>query len=322
MKLISVIIPVYNVSDYLECCIHSVTSQTYTNLEIILVDDGSTDTCGTICDRYQQRDKRIHVYHTQNSGLSRARNFGFLHATGEFVCFIDSDDYIADNYIELMYNNLTNTNSDICMCGYARVNDNNYFNTSHSLKNRLWSLTSSDMLSDWHGSLSAYETVAWNKLYRKELLDKFAPELFPVGKLHEDIYTSHCFVAKANQIVITNASLYAYRKRSGSITRSGFNYDKLLSDRTAQLARYSFFHNQAYDTACLNLIIGMLKHDIYYYFKCLGKENKRYRYELIKNLKADFLVFKALPGYTLQKPLHLSLYLAYQLICHRRNTKK
>ncbi len=116
--LISIIVPVYKVEMYIKKCINSIINQTYKNIEIILVDDGSPDNCGKICDDYSKTDKRIIVVHKDNGGLSDARNRGLIAASGQFITFVDSDDYIELNYIETHYNNLINNNADISIAGH------------------------------------------------------------------------------------------------------------------------------------------------------------------------------------------------------------
>ena len=121
--LISVIIPVYNVEKYLKRCMDSVLKQTYSNIEIIIVDDGSTDTSGSLCDEYWKKDSRITVFHKENGGLSSARNFGLERVSGNYVCFIDSDDFIHENYISFMYDKIIKNDADICYCKSTKFTD-------------------------------------------------------------------------------------------------------------------------------------------------------------------------------------------------------
>ena len=126
MDLISVVIPVYNVEKYLQRCVTSVTEQSYSNLEIILVDDGSVDNSGAICDDFAKKDKRIRVIHKENEGLGLTRNVGIKAATGNYICFIDSDDYIAREYIETIYSDLKKSSADVCYCGHTKDISGNY----------------------------------------------------------------------------------------------------------------------------------------------------------------------------------------------------
>ena len=123
--IVSIIVPVYKVENEIDRCIQSILNQTYTSIEIILVDDGSPDKCPQICDKYAKQDKRIKVIHKENGGLSDARNVGLDMAKGEYIAFIDSDDWVEDSFIEQLLTNLISTNSDISICGYTLVNENN-----------------------------------------------------------------------------------------------------------------------------------------------------------------------------------------------------
>ena len=124
-QLISIIVPIYNVEKYLKQCIESIISQTYRNIEIILVDDGSPDNCGKICDEYSQKDKRIIVLHKENGGLSDARNKGIDIAKGDYLTFVDSDDFVNIDYIEKLYNSIKFNNTKLAQCGISKVDENN-----------------------------------------------------------------------------------------------------------------------------------------------------------------------------------------------------
>lgn len=209
-ELISVIVPVYNVEKYLSKCIESLQNQTYKNLEIILVDDGATDDSGKICDEYAKKDNRIKVIHKKNGGLSDARNVGINSANGNYIQFIDSDDYIDLDMIELLYNNVKKYNADISMC-------------SHYI------LTEEECTAEGTNELSVYSRVevlkeilldekvrsyAWNKLFAKKLFDEIR---FPKGKVFEDILTIPKLFEKAEKVVLDDVSKYYYRQRKGSI---------------------------------------------------------------------------------------------------------
>ena len=123
-SLISIVVPIYNVEDYLNECIYSLINQTYKNIEIILVDDGSTDNSGNIADGLSKIDSRINVYHKNNGGLSDARNFGIEHSKGKYICFVDSDDYVKEDYVESMYTNLVQNKTKISCCGFCHLYEN------------------------------------------------------------------------------------------------------------------------------------------------------------------------------------------------------
>lgn len=214
---ISVIIPVYNVEEYLERCVDSVLAQTFTDIEVILVDDGSTDNSGKICDEYAEKDPRISVIHKENGGLSDARNSGIEAANGKYIGFVDSDDYIDTDMYEFLYGIAQKENADVAMCelyhcyagkeifrhpsDYYKVTDN--IGAIHCvLESRITSVT----------------TV--NKLYLRELFNNLR---FRKGKTAEDAFIMVDLLSKAKTVVITNAQKYYYFHRAGSITTKPFN---------------------------------------------------------------------------------------------------
>ncbi len=210
-SLISVIVPIYNVEKYLDRCIKSIVNQTYQNLEIILVDDGSTDNSGKICDEYVKKDDRIKVIHKENGGLSDARNVGIENATGRLIGFVDSDDYIDKDMFELLNTDLTKYDADIAICNVKKENENaelleecgleeiRVFNKKEALK-----LLIKDLIKSY----------AWNKLYKIEL---FAKVRFPVGKTMEDVATTYKIFEKAEKIVFEGNTYYHYINRNESI---------------------------------------------------------------------------------------------------------
>ena len=260
MDLISVIVPIYNVESYLGECVDSICSQTYRNLEIILVDDGSTDDCPEICDRYALKDSRIKVIHQSNRGLSGARNAGYKASNGKYIAFIDSDDKISKTFIESLYALIIKNDAQIAACAYTHNSD------VHAVKKRLLDcvLTSEKMLRAWHGKYKAIETVVWNKLYSRRIFESFEDcNIFPEGKSHEDIYTSHLFVNHAKKIAITAQELYYYRRRDGSISR--MNSKKAAEeDLEAQRVRLDFFKQNKLYAAYLRLYMGHLLYKVKY----------------------------------------------------------
>jgi len=223
--LVSVIIPIYKVEPYLRRCVNSVINQSYTNLEIILVDDGSPDKCSAICDEYAQNDRRIKVIHKQNGGLSSARNVGLHICKGLFITFVDSDDWIETNYIEVLYNLQGKYNADIVVGENQIRKDTANVLTKQELQD------SSETILDQncalkHLFLSNNHTyvVSWGKLYKKELLTGFQ---FPIGKYHEDEFTTFQLFYKAKRICYTNKILYNYFQRPGNITSTDHPNDLL-----------------------------------------------------------------------------------------------
>ena len=212
--LISIIIPVYKVEKYLEKCIQSVINQTYENLQIILVDDGSPDNCGKICDEYAQKDHRIEVIHKSNGGLSDARNKGLEIAKGEYIGFIDSDDYIESDMYEVLYNLLKQYNAYVSICNFYTVSQGKIAikNAENGIKeyNRIEILK--EVLLD-----NNIQSYAWNKLYKKELFDEIK---YPVGKKYEDIGTTFYLLEKCNKVVVTGKPEYYYINRQDSIVNN------------------------------------------------------------------------------------------------------
>ena len=212
--LISIIIPVYKVEKYLEKCIQSVINQTYENLQIILVDDGSPDNCGKICDEYAKKDHRIEVIHKSNGGLSDARNKGLEIAKGEYIGFVDSDDYIESDMYEVLYNLLKQYNVDVSICNFYTVSQGKIAikNADNGIKeyNRIEILK--EILLD-----NNIQSYAWNKLYKKELFNEIK---YPVGKKYEDIGTTFYLLEKCNKVVITGKPEYYYINRQDSIVNN------------------------------------------------------------------------------------------------------
>lgn len=221
--LVSVVIPVYNVEPYLHECVASVLEQTYTNIEIILVDDGSTDSSGTLCDEFALSDSRICVFHKKNGGLSDARNYGILRSHGSLISFIDSDDYVSPDYIMHLYQALVRGKTDIAatsICIFREgelpkehkrdTADFHVYDACEALE---------DMLYMRH-----LEPNAFLKIYKRELFDTIQ---YPVGKLYEDIATTTKLIDKAGRIAYLDEKDYYYRIRPNSIQTASFNPKKL-----------------------------------------------------------------------------------------------
>mgnify|MGYP001852550308 CR=1 FL=1 len=211
-ELITIIIPIYQVQKYIEKCLNSVLEQTYKNIEIILVDDGSTDKCPEICEEYARKDNRIKVIHKKNGGLSDARNAGMKIATGKYIGFVDSDDYIEKDMYEILYNNLIKTNSDISICNLKNVKENETIEKLENNNENIIEYSKQEALKLLiENKIRSY---AWNKLYKKEILDNIQ---FPVGRKMEDLAVMHKIFEKANKIVYTNKVEYYYLQREDSI---------------------------------------------------------------------------------------------------------
>ena len=216
--LVTVIVPVFKVEPYIRRCIESITAQTYTNLEIILVDDGSPDSCGSICEAYAETDPRITVIHKRNGGLSDARNAGLACMRGAYVAFVDSDDYAAPEYIERLYAALKENDADISICGEAFVGENpdgSTFPMKRPLRDVDGSInmTSEEALSCMLRQ-DIFDASAWAKLYRS---DFFNDVRFPVGYAYEDIGTTYRLLLKSRNVTYISDHLYFYLQRNGSI---------------------------------------------------------------------------------------------------------
>ena len=261
--LISIIVPAYNVKKYICRCLNSIISQTYKNLEIIVVDDGSIDESGKICDEFARKDKRIKVIHKENGGLSDARNIGIDESSGEYLAFVDSDDYIRNDYIEVLLDAITKKDADIAICNYIKIPENKKYVKIRNKTEKLICYNSNQMLRNWHGKYKHIETVAWNKLYRAFLF-KEKEIKYPVGYYNEDVQTTHLLVKNSKKIVITNQILYYYVQRKdsimGTITRKKVD-DALVS----QNIRLCFFENNQYEDAYNRLLIKFLKYCILMY---------------------------------------------------------
>ena len=213
MKKISVIIPIYNVEKYLKRCIESIIKQTYSNLEIILVDDGSPDGCAKICDEYKNKDERIVVIHKKNGGLSDARNAGLKVATGEIISYIDSDDYVDLDMYEKMTKAMEEKNADIVVCGTNIDYEDGH--TKEKCEKEEKSFNREEALIELN-SFKSFDMAVWNKLYKREVVDKIE---FPVGKKSEDYFVMYQYFARAKKVVIINQAKYHYFQRSNSISR-------------------------------------------------------------------------------------------------------
>lgn len=216
--LISVIIPVYKVEKYIKKCVESVLNQTYENYEIILVDDGSPDNCPNICDEYAKLNKKIKTYHKQNGGLSDARNYGIERSVGEYITFIDSDDFVQNTYLEVLYTNIKKNDCEVSACSHFVLYNNSKINLNKIVEKKYDKNTAmKDLLYGY------IDTSSWAKLYKREIFNDIK---FPVGKIFEDTATTYKIFDKCKNIYVTTEQLYNYVIRENSITTSKFNKKK------------------------------------------------------------------------------------------------
>ena len=211
---ISVVIPVYKVEEYLDECLESVVNQTYKNLEIILVDDGSPDNCPKICDEWAKKDNRIKVIHKKNGGISDARNAGIKEATGNYISFVDSDDYIEKNLYEIAIKKIKQNEVQIFIFGRSYL----YGNKKESKNsNEVELIMDTQDALDKMNMFQYYDDATWDKIYERKLFDNIE---YPKGKLCEDWYTTYKVIDRAKKVVFNSTPLYVYRQRQNSITHS------------------------------------------------------------------------------------------------------
>lgn len=223
MHKISIIIPVYNVEQYLPQCLNSVINQAYQNLEIILVNDGSTDSCPQICDEYAVKDDRIKVIHKKNGGLSDARNAGLQMATGDFISFVDSDDLLSCHFYLSLLKIAVANNADISECGFCKFGENEKITLDKKYDDKPPEVfeTEEALKLIMEGPLSV---VVWNKIYRKEVI---AQTRFPINKINEDEYWTYKVFANSKKIVKTQEELYFYRQQAASIMGQNYSLKRL-----------------------------------------------------------------------------------------------
>lgn len=216
-KLISIIIPVYNVEKYMDNCIESVLKQSYNNIEIILIDDGSTDKSGEKCNQYLTIDKRIKVIHKKNGGLSDARNAGIQYASGDYIMFIDSDDIVDHGIVEHLYRILIDTKADISICDVVHCTTNTKICYKDETEIVIYSADDAicEMLYQ-----KSFLVTACAKLYKKALFEEIK---FPTGIIYEDSATIYKIFDKSKRIVYSNAKLYGYIHHEDSITTKKFS---------------------------------------------------------------------------------------------------
>ena len=243
--LISIVVPVYNVEKYVGACIDSILNQTYKNVEIILVDDGSTDSSGKICDDYALRYSNIKVVHQQNGGLSAARNSGIDIMAGEYVSFVDSDDLICEEYITTLYNLLVNTSADISTSSLRSfVDDENIPKKKSLLPIKIFEDGNEAVKSMLYQQRNI-DNSACGKLFKTRLFENYR---FPLGLLYEDLATIPYVCLKARRVVATTIPMYFYRSRSTSILGS-FNLKRSdVLDVVDELVKYM----QQYEPSLLN----------------------------------------------------------------------
>lgn len=285
-KKISVIVPVYKVEPYLSRCLDSIINQTYRNLEIILVDDGSPDRCGEICDEYARQDSRIRVIHKANGGLSDARNHGIDVAIGDYIAFVDSDDYVATDMYEKMLARLELDNSDMVVCNYYRFDEGSAPPKDGYIQLPDRVLTQ-DEAFDFYLQIGGDYVSAWNKLYKRTIFDDLR---YPVGKIYEDTFVIHEVLNRCARISHLNEQFYYYVMRSGSILHATFS-TKNLDIGEAFINQYHFArrtNRQDFRNYCCNKLSYRFEE---WKPKVKGNAQLQKRYNELKR-QALFLIFE------------------------------
>ncbi len=225
--MISIIVPIYNVKPYLSHCVESILNSTYQDFELILVDDGSTDGSARICDNFASRDTRVKVIHKQNGGVASARNEGLKEAQGEFISFVDGDDVIHPEMLQILYNTLQQGSYDFSMCYIRRVTKNEEigFEKGSAISSSVMTMSGDDYILGIYGrnidvALQYNYNIVFNKLFRHELI---FGELFAQLRMAEDIEWLHRVCLKAKNAVIVEEKLYYYMQRESSLTHAQMN---------------------------------------------------------------------------------------------------
>ncbi|MBC7764904.1 MAG: glycosyltransferase [Hyphomonadaceae bacterium] len=269
MPLISIIVAVYNVEKYIDKCLESILAQTFADFELILVDDGSTDRSGNICDSFALEDGRINVIHKENGGLSAARNAGLDIAKGDFIGFIDGDDYIHSEMYRLLYNEITTRNGSIALCEVIRVDNSecDIFSVIDNQQYHVEELSNMDVLERMHDIRGWLYVVACNKLYRKNIFDNLR---YPLNRLHEDEFLAHRILFNTSKVVSINVPMYFYLQRDGSIMNV-FSI-KRLDALHAYSERITFFEEQGLFDLREKVILMMMLEFIHLYFSVAESE--------------------------------------------------
>lgn len=314
MPEISIIVPVYNVEKYLHQCINSVLAQTFEDFELILVDDGSPDNCGVICDEYAKQDKRVHVLHQKNQGVSVARNVGIewalSNSDSEWLCFVDSDDFVHPDYLKALYAAVKKYDIKLSQCASFDFFDGEEFDVQpiESYVNRL---VTPEKVYIMRGTV-----VPMRKLIHRDLMKEVR---FPVGKSMEDEYTIYKVIFSVKHIAIIDQALYYYRIRAGSAMHSSWSL-KRFDAFDAYEQQIAFFHESRYDELYVMTIRKYVNDVICQYIECCKTDfeekekaleflKKRMRSVLKRYQKAGHITFRDFTGaYEVAYPQLMWLY--------------
>ena len=291
--LITVIVPIYNIEEYIAPCVKTIINQSYKNLEILLVDDGSTDNSPKICDKYKESDKRINVIHKKNGGLSDARNVAIEKAKGDFIFLLDGDDTIHERIIEVLHQNIKKYKADIATSSFLQFEDGTKPRAINLSKSCVKCLDTEGALENMLYQKGCTNT-AWGKLYKKELFDNIR---YPKGELYEDLATTYKLFSKAKRIVVDDRKMYNYRQRYGSIVNNSFSLKHLRSldfvkEQTAFIEKnFPNIKNAAYNRELMDyyyILYEMPKGKFRDEYRELVKGIKKYRRIVVKDRKSLF----------------------------------
>lgn len=277
--MISIIIPVFNVEEYIGRCVESVLNQTYQDFEILLIDDGSTDKSGEICDEYVSKDSRIKVFHVENNGAATARNVGIDNAKGEYISFIDSDDFVAPQMYEILINNLIQYKSDISACNYIR--GKNFDKSDLEVKNVIKVFDSEQMSKKFSSQLTILDSPC-AKLFVRKLFEDIR---FPDRTLHEDVWVAHHLLCGANKVVYIDKKLYCYYERDNSISVTQDKKKRIEDLINGMIDRNLYFKNKHFYDVQLDVARRTANLVIFFYRDCAKDIRKK---EIRNNLRNKF----------------------------------
>lgn len=271
--LVSVIVPIYNTKQYLSKCIDSILSQTYRNIEILLINDGSPDDSKLIMEKYKQKDNRIKCYYKKNGGLSDARNYGVKHSKGKYICFIDSDDWVSNLYIEKLVNEIRKNNYCLVACEFDRVYNNKITKNNISKED-----------------IKGFKVpAAWNKIYLKETIQKYNLE-FPKGKWYEDLTMTSMYAMTCSKIKIINESLYFYRQNNDSIMHTYDDRIFQIYDSLEKLTKFAK-QNDLYEYNAQGLEFAYIYHVLIgtvFRASFMAKFSKQMIKEIVKHVEEKY----------------------------------
>lgn len=318
MSLITIIVPVYKVEPYLRRCVDSIIAQTFTDFELVLVDDGSPDKCGEICDEYAKIDARTHVIHQANGGLSAARNAGIdwafvnSNSDSEWITFIDSDDWVHPQYLETLYKIAHDTVLDVIVGGFASSNGDNIWNAEKvTIDAEIWDA------EKFYCTHPCNAIVAWGKLYNKRI---FAQLRFPLGRLHEDEFIIYRILFENKRVAFINFPLYAYFQNPNGIINSGFSYRRCKDIVAAISEQVEFFAKNNFKAA-ESMRLPALVNKIYNFYKLSTDNNEQLKLFLRQKLKMVLRKYRCqypfkenLKLYRISNPIRVVLYKKYTYI--------